>query len=377
MDEIFDLYSSVVRQLTEFVRSKTEEPSDSVERTAWLNATRAQACDGARTMLPVATQSTVAIVGSAQAIDNMIMFLASEELQECTVLASSILKESRKVAEKFFSRTDKPDRGGATIAHRKITRRSMEEVAEQHGLRSRYDPYDPFGSRAQLILATPLNELDVVHRLLFATSNRSLDDIHNVTGELTTSAKAQILQKYIGERLNRRHKPGRALEKIHYEWEIVGDYGTFRDLQRHRVVDGMEWQDLTPYLGYAVPALIAEAGLTDKFEHCFDLSRRLYELLRNDDLSQEAQYAVLLGHNIRYTFMINARASFHLHELRTAPTGHPGYRKLVKSMHDQVASVHPIIGAGMKFVNMGEDPALTRLAAELATQSRLALLEGK
>ncbi|HEY4523420.1 MAG TPA: FAD-dependent thymidylate synthase, partial [Candidatus Paceibacterota bacterium] len=48
MDSIFGLYSEVVRGVTAYVRQKFPEPADPRERTAWLGATRAQACDAAR-----------------------------------------------------------------------------------------------------------------------------------------------------------------------------------------------------------------------------------------------------------------------------------------------------------------------------------------
>jgi hypothetical protein len=183
--------------------------------------------------------------------------------------------------------------------------------------------------------------------------------------------KVEVLQAYFGERLNRRHKPGRALEKIHYSWDLMCDYGIFRDLQRHRMVDDLEWQELTPRYGYTIPSLVEEAGLADDFEECFEISLKLHSLLQEAGYALEAQYATLLGHKMRWKVTYNAREAFHLHELRTSPQGHPGYRKLVQQMHAKVADIHPIIAGAMKFVNQGEDEALTRLAAERYTQFKL------
>ena len=44
---------------------------------------------------------------------------------------------------------------------------------------------------------------------------------------------------------NRRHRPGRGFEALRYRFEIVSDYGAFRDLQRHRMLT-VQWQRLTP-----------------------------------------------------------------------------------------------------------------------------------
>jgi hypothetical protein len=181
----------------------------------------------------------------------------------------------------------------------------------------------------------------------------------------------------MGERLNRRHRPGRALEQAHYTWDLVCDYGIFRDLQRHRMVDDLEWQPLTPRYGYDIPALVDEADLSEQFEACFDLSAQLYSELQAAGYEYEAQYATLLGHKMRWTITYNAREAFHLHELRTSPQGHPGYRKLVQQMHEKLAEVHPMLAEAMIFVNQGEDPELTRLAAERATQYKLQQLDTK
>jgi len=211
--------------------------------------------------------------------------------------------------------------------------------------------------------------------MLFESSKLPVKMIKSRVIQWPLKQKLEIFSAYMGQRLNRRHKPGRALEKMHYEWQLTADYGTFRDLQRHRMVDMWEWQKLTTAYGYEVPKLIQESGLETKFNHCFEISSTLNKTLVDAGFEEEAQYATLLGHRMRYRFTINAREAFHIHELRTGPQGHPGYRKLVNEMHNQLCKVHPLIGKAMKFVNQGEDPELTRMAAELATQRKLSLLE--
>jgi thymidylate synthase ThyX len=155
------------------------------------------------------------------------------------------------------------------------------------------------------------------------------------------------------------------------------DYGIFRDLQRHRMVEDMEWQALTPRYGYDIPELVEKAGLTEKYLDCFDMSIELFSNMQKAGYELEAQYATLMGHKMRWKVTYNGREAFHLHELRTVPQGHPGYRKLVGQMHEQLLNVHPLMGEAMKFVNQDEDPELTRLAAEKYTQYKLSLLDKK
>ncbi len=372
MDRIFDLYSDMVHKLTDYLRSNTTVPK-SEQDAAWRSAIKAQACDAIRPTLPVATMSTVGIFASGQALESLIMHLLSDPLREAQDVGRQLLNEARKIAPAFLERADKPERGGAAIAYRANTRSAVEQLAKSE----LPDSYSPPTDYVQLTDIWPRNELDIVPDMLYEFSNLSLGDIRKEVAGWSYDRKIRVLDTYVGERLNRRHRPGRALEKIHYSWDLICDYGIFRDLQRHRMVDDMEWQALTPRFGYEVPKLVEDAGLVDSFEGCFDMSLQLYSLMQQAGYQLEAQYATLLGHRMRWKVTYNAREAFHFHELRTSPQGHPGYRKLVKQMHDKLCEKHPLLGEHMKFVNQDEDPELTRLAAERYTQFKLDQLDSQ
>ncbi len=366
MDDIFDNYSDMVRNITDYVRANSKVPK--AERDAAFNgATRAQACDAIRPVLPVATKSTVGIYASGQALESLIMHLMSDELPEAKTTGEAMLREARKTIPTFLERADKPDRGGAAIAYRAQTYKSMKELAEKQvpGTLGNLD------DDVQLVDYWPRNELDLLPHMLYEHSALSLKDLQKEVAGWSYDQKTEAFITYMGERLNRRHRPGRALEIAHYSWDLICDYGIFRDLQRHRMVDSLEWQPLTPRYGFDIPELVEKAGLSEQFEACFDKSAELYSYLQSKGFALEAQYATLLGHRMRWKITYNAREAFHLHELRTSPQGHPGYRKLVKEMHDKLTEVHPLLGQAMKFVNKGEDEELTRLAAERYTQFKL------
>ena len=366
MDAIFDLYSEMVHKLKDYLAANTSVPKDEQD-AAWRSAIKAQACDAVRPTLPVATTSTTGIYASGQALESLIMHLLSDPLPEARETGKVMLTEARKVAPAFLERADNPERGGAAIAYRANTHQKLTDLATEYLSETHSD----ITESVRLSEVWPRNELDIVPDMLYSYSSLPLKELQEAVAQWTYEKKVSVFETYMGERLNRRHRPGRALEKIHYSWDLVCDYGIFRDLQRHRMVDDLEWQALTPRYGYEVPTLIEEAGLTDQFEACFDLSLKLYSLLQQGGFALEAQYATLLGHRMRWKITYNAREAFHFHELRTSPQGHPGYRKLVQEMHQKVAEVHPMIAEAMKFVNQGEDPELSRLAAERYTQYKL------
>lgn len=372
MNAIFDTYSDMVHKLTDYLATQSSVAQHERDG-AWRNAIRAQACDAVRAVLPVATTSTVGIYASAQALESLIMHLQSDELLEARKTGTKLLEEVRKIMPTFFERADKADRGGAMIAYRAATRKSVATLAHEYlpgNLAAQTDP-------VQLTDVWPRNEFELVPDMLYEHSTLPLSTIRDEVASWPYAKKADVFESYMGERLNRRHRPGRALEKAHYSWDLVCDYGIFRDLQRHRMVDDLEWQQLTPRYGYEVPQLVEDAGLSDAFENCFDLSLKLYSLLQGAGFALEAQYATLLGHRMRWKVTYNAREAFHLHELRTSPQGHPGYRKLVQQMHAKLAEVHPMLAENMRFVNKGEDPELSRLAAERYSQFKLQQLDNQ
>jgi len=366
MDKIFDIYSDMVHRLTDYVSDHSTVPE--AERDgAFKGAIRAQACDAIRAVLPVSVKSTVGIFASGQALESLIMHLQSDNLPEARKVGDDLLREARKSIPTFLERADKPDRGGAMVAYRSNTFNAMKKLADED-LKQNLGSLD---EDIQLVDYWPRNELDLLPHMLYEHSTMSLRDIKKEILGWSYEQKLKAFRTYMGERLNRRHKPGRALEIAHYSWDLLCDYGIFRDLQRHRMVDAFDWQQLTPRYGFDMPELVEQANLSEQFEECFDLSAALYSELQAAGFALEAQYATLLGHRMRWKITYNAREAFHFHELRTSPQGHPGYRKLVKEMHEKVAEIHPLLTDAMIFVNKGEDDELTRLAAEKYTQFKL------
>ena len=365
-DQIFVNYSEIVHKLNSFISDQSTVPLNERD-VAWKNATRAQACDAARLVLPVSTTSTVGIFASGQALESMIMDLMSDNFLESNTTGQKILDEARKTIPVFLERADIPERGGAIIAYKSETKKTVKRLAKKLLPKA----YSMETKQVVLSDVWPLNELDNVSDMLYESSSLSLSEIRHEVSAWSYDRKLKVFNAYMGERLNRRHKPGRSLEKIHYSWDILCDYGIFRDLQRHRMVDDMEWQDLTPRYGYDCPEIIDDAGLNDLYEECFDLSLKLYSIMQDAGYHLEAQYATLLGHRMRWKVTMNAREMFHFIELRSSPQGHPGYRKIAKEMHDLIGDRHPIIASAMNFVNKGDNPELTRLAAEKYTQYKL------
>lgn len=137
------------------------------------------------------------------------------------------------------------------------------------------------------------------------------------------------------------------------------------------MVDGLEWQKLSPRYGFEMPELVEQAGFIELFERNFDLSLALYSRLQQDNQENEAQYATLLGHKMRWKVTFNARQAFHMLELRSSPQGHSGYRQVAKLIHQKIAEVHPLVSSLMKYTDTNDLTELTRLEAEKTSARKL------
>jgi hypothetical protein len=174
----------------------------------------------------------------------------------------------------------------------------------------------------------------------------------------------------VGERSNRRHRPGRALESIDYRFDVLADYGAFRDLQRHRMLT-VEWQPLTPRHGYTRPEAVDLAGAAQAFDRSMERSADLHDLLATRFPAQ-ASYAVALAYKVRFAMQMNAREAMHLLELRSGPQGHPAYREVAQEMHRIIAEEagHHAVAEMMRFVDHSPEPGLERLDAERRAEAR-------
>lgn len=364
MDRMFDVYSELVVLLTDHVR-RTVKKSISDSDFVYRQATRAKALDAARGVLSAAALSNVGIYGSGQAYEAMLLRMRAHPLPEAREYADLMLVELRKVIPSFLKRVDLPDRGGRWSAYLADNHDRTAILVDD--LLGAEDPTEV--PEVQLLDFDPDGEDKVVAAACYAHSHLPEHQILRRVREMSTEEKISILSAYVGNRENRRHKPGRAFERTDYRFDVLGDYGAFRDLQRHRLLT-IEWQRLSCEHGYVIPELVVEAGGRDRFVEAMERSAALYELLR-PEYPWQASYAVSMAYRLRYVMQFNAREAMHLLELRSSPQGHPSYRRVALEMHRQIADVagHKAIAGAMTHITTAA-PELERLDSERRAESR-------
>jgi thymidylate synthase ThyX len=330
----------------------------------WRATIRAKACDTARGLLPAATLSNVGIYATGQAYEAALIRMQAHPLAEVREFGEMMLTELRKVIPSFLRRVDLHDRGKAWSRYLAAVAHRVQEIAD--------DLDDPPEHRPSVTLTDwdPEAETKIAAAALYAASTLPDDQLLAVARKMSAEERATVIAAMVGERRNRRHKPGRAAERVMYRFDVVCDYGAFRDLQRHRMLT-IEWQRLSTRLGYDRPGIVDEVDLAGLWDDAMGEAEDLYEAVVDAHGRDVAQYVVPFGYRIRFVMQMNAREAFHLLELRSQPAGHPGYRTIVQEMHRQIADVagHRLLADAMRFVDYSE-PDLERLEAERRAEQR-------
>jgi len=347
LDLTFETYARWIDPMREWFERrypKAAGDSDAVYRSA----IRAKALDTLRGLLPAATRSNVGIYGTGQAYEALLLRMRAHPLEEMRTCADLMLTELRKVVPAFFTRVDQPDRGGRWSAYFADTRARTAEVAARltAGLDS-----EPRGE-VHLAEFDPEGEVKVVAAALYASSSLPDDQLLTIARRMSAEDRAAVLAAYIGDRANRRHKPGRAFERTSYRFDVLTDYGAFRDLQRHRMCT-IEWQALSTAHGFTQPEAIVEAGGHADWQRVMHRCADVAEALTAAGLPQVAQYAVPMAYRVRFIMDMNAREAMHVIELRTSPQGHPAYRRVCQQMHTLIdtRAGHHAIAAAMKYAD--------------------------
>jgi thymidylate synthase ThyX len=368
MDGLFDTYAAALPR-TEAWAAERFPRTDGEPEAAHRRSIRAKALDLLRGLLPAASLSHMGIFATGQAYEQLILRLMASPLPEARELGGMVLRELQAVMPSFVARVERPDRGGEWVDYLAGRRSASARIAARMGL-DRPTAGESDGPSVRL-LSVQGSEDDLLAALLFEEAACSEEEVRTAVHVLPPDERAALIGELVGERSNRRHRPGRGFEAVRYRFEVVSDYGAFRDLQRHRMLT-IQWQSLTPHLGAGIPAELREAGVADDYAAALDSSRAEYERLAGAGLPELAPYALCLGFRIRYVLDMNAREAMHLIELRSGREGHPGYRAVAHELQAQIAAVHPAVGAAMRYVDRDTEPRLERILSEIRTQARRA-----
>jgi thymidylate synthase ThyX len=357
-DQLFETYSSLIPPLTAQMETSFPKEHD-VSNVAYTAAIRAKVLDCLRGLLPSSALTNMGVFGNGRFFETLIQKLNCHNLAEMQEVGAKSFHELDKVIPSFIRRGEVSNKYQQTFSQYcdqccSEVRTLSDHYASDLGKMSRpgirlisYDSHAPS---------------KVAAAMLFASSNAGLLELQDFCRALPEEDISRILDSGSNFRENRRHKSPRALEHAEFTFEIVADFGVYRDLQRHRILT-QERQFLTCDFGYYVPQEIKGTEMETKYCAAMEQAKAAYDQIRGE-LPEEAQYIVPMGFHMHWYFHVNLRALQWLCELRSTAAGHPSYRYIAQEMAKQASQAVPQFERFFKFVDY-EGYELGRLGQEI------------
>ncbi|MCR4369025.1 MAG: FAD-dependent thymidylate synthase, partial [archaeon] len=358
-DSLFESYAKLIEPTKRHLMEKF--PKNDASERAYNSSIRAKACDILRGFLPASTLTNVGLYGNGRSFEYLLVKMYAHPLAEVRGIAEEMHTELMKTIPSFVKRA-KGKYGDPTINYFSQTRLGMEKLCAKEFAKEKPQ------AREEVVLTAYDKDAEekVVAAALYPYTDVSFEQVKKKVREMGHAQRVKVIKEYIGRRENRRHKPGRGFEHAYYEFDLLCNYASFRDLHRHRVLT-QQRQDLTVRHGFDTPPEMREIGIEEEFNSKMVEAAQAYWKIRSDSsLAKQAQFVVPFAYRIRWNNYLNLRELYHLVELRSTIQGHPDYRRVVLKMLEEVRKVQPVLVEGMGFVDTRE-AGLERLDAEKKT----------
>jgi thymidylate synthase ThyX len=364
----FEIYSKNIEPMLKYVREKEpieklkfkdsssgkevtfanlKNEQDVKSATMIYNATtKAKALDILRGLLPASTLTNVGVSGNGRAFEYLLTILLSSGLDEEKILAQKIKHELDTTIKSFVRRAD--DKYGKSMQeYFKSLQKASSGLTKKYPIRTKSK-----GSQVRLVDYESESKAQdkIVAAILYEMQTIPYEPILASVKKMGKKAKSDIIKSFARLRQNRRQRPPRAFEMTQYTFDVVGNFGMFRDLHRHRVLT-LERQLLTADHGFLISKEIIELGLEKEFRDCMSVSKSVFDSMRSK-YPQQAQYVVNFAYNYPFFMSLNLREACHLIELRTIPQGHIDYRQVAQKMFLSIQKVHPNLSEIIKFVDL-------------------------
>lgn len=370
-DMLFETYSKAIPVLTEYME-KQFPPDANTTKAVYTAAIRAKVLDCVRGLLPASTLTNVGLFGNGRFYESLLHKLESHPLAELQEIGKSSFEELSKVIPSFVRRAEVKHR------HHEAFQKYYESLShELQGFADHFSHDTMLQGRGGNEATVTMTEYDpdslykVAAALLFSSTHLSLEELEEKVRWMGKDEIGRLFDMVVSLRENRRHKSPRALERAVYTFEIVADFGIFRDLQRHRMLT-QERQLLDCRLGYYMPKEILACGLEGVYKEALSKAKEAYETIAKG-LPEEAQYVVPMAFNVRWYQTVNLRALQWICELRSQSAGHPGYRKIARTLAQLVIQQEPLFEKFFRFVDYSEAPE-GRLQQEMNSEAKRARL---
>ena len=377
---LFRTYSEFYPVLSDLIRSKNpingfrfptrdgkevdydmlDESGKEAAVKSYESSVRSAALDEIRSLLPASTLTNLGISGNGRSFISLIQRLKSSGIRECLKLADDIYEELHRELPELIDSV-KSERSEKLVDY-------MVQINGHYSPERRNSSNE--ATHLKLISCDSRDQsLDRVVSMILYNQSGLYDEIERTVARMPRPEKEKIISMYSKLRENRRFKPGRAFETVNFSFEVITNFGAFRDLQRHRFL-GIIRKPLTAEFGYEIPETInSSPNLRKSFVDAMQRSIEVYRILAANS-PETAQYCV--PYAFMYPVVVNAnlREITYFSELRSTPQAHLDLRKIANLMYREVRRTHPELSGIIKFVD-SNSYVLGRLKSEMRKETRL------
>jgi thymidylate synthase ThyX len=308
---------------------------------------KARACDNLRYLLPSATLTNLGMTINTRELEHLIMKLLSHPLKEMQDIGKEMKEKATETVPTLIKFANKNN-------YITDTKEELKHI-------SRWE----LGSDAGANQAVTIVDYDkdainkLVASLLYPYSDLAYEDIVKKVKSLPEEKKERIIDESL-KRRDRFDQPLRELEHVYYTFDILMDYGAFRDVQRHRMCTQSN-QPITVVHGYDLPPEIREAGFEDKFKAVVEKSAEAFQKIY-EKFPEEAQYVVPMCFRKRVLITWNLRELHHFISLRSGKKGHASYRRIAQQCWRELNKIQPLLA---KYIRVDMDEMNVSWAASL------------
>ena len=319
----FDAYETLTAPMMAW--AETVIPADTKNRAG---AVRGKAFDSLRYFLPCGTTTQLAARMPANDWCDLIQQLYVGDVPEFKAIAGRLKTVLEESVPTLVKRAEpNPWTNG-------VNDKLRDAVPFQPGRRKP----QPRPCSVELV-NKPEKESLVLAQLLYRHTRVSLAELVHLI-DTDPKVAAQCWAMYDGlfvDRRNRHDRVPKELETLHYTFDVVMDYGAYRDLQRQRRCTILP-QTMTPNMGFAVPEGAIEAGLAEHFTRALAIAGDFAQELDHRGCKL-APYATPMAYLHRSTHIYDLAELYYVGELRTELACHISYRRVVERMV-QLAKLH-------------------------------------
>lgn len=366
---LFETYSKLIKEMSKYFMEKHPK-EEGISDRAYNSTIRAKTCDVLRGLLPASTLTNMGFFGDGRAYEYLLTKLYANNLNECHGIAAMLQGELAKVIPSFVKRAN--DKYGQSMQEYWKNNRS----STQEKVNSSLANFNNDHGKKEVVLSDYDADGDekIIAAILYEHSDFPMEQCIIISKNMAVEEKDSLVSVYSGKRGNRRHRPGRAFEHSFYTFDILANYGAYRDLHRHRILTQTR-QILGTKHGYTMPQELADAGFDSEFKEVMQSAKNINEKLAAR-FPEQSQYVVPLAYKIRWNLKLNAREAIHMCELRSMQQGHIDYRLVAQQMFSEINKVHPLIGKHFNFMDM-KSYEFERIESEKKLDKKLEELKKK